>query len=189
MYVLAVGVTLKYYKIMQARIKKTIRFFEDRQNFMNELVTEIAKAIIKSDKKGIKPTFRLNSYSDIRWESIKIDKFGGNTIYELFPDVEFYDYTKLRKIEIHLMDIIPTYSHWGDWDATKRAMARGQNVAMVFDKRDELPKTFMGRVVVDGDKTDLRTPQNDGENVIVGLRAKMSKAKIDEMLKEKNTLS
>jgi len=172
--------------IMQARIKKTIRFFEDRQNFMNELVTEIAKAIIKSDKKGIKPTFRLNSYSDIRWESIKVDKFGGNTIYELFPNVEFYDYTKLKNRNIP-NGYHTTYSHWGDWNATKRAMARGQNVAMVFDKRDELPKTFMGRVVVDGDKTDLRTPQNDGENVIVGLRAKMSKAKIDEMLKEKNT--
>ena len=63
-------------------------------------------------------------------------------------------------------------------------MKQGQNVAMVFDakKADKLPKTFKGRQVVDGDKTDLRTPQNDGLNAIVGLRAKMSRANIDKEL-------
>jgi len=169
--------------VREARIKKTKRFFEDRQNFMNELVTEIAKAIIKSNSKGIKPTFRLNSYSDIRWETIKINKFGNNTIYELFPDIQFYDYTKLENRNIP-NGYHTTYSHWGDWIATKKAMARGQNVAMVFSNQHELPKTFMGKIVVDGDKTDLRTPENDGKGVIVGLLAKMSKQAMNNELKK-----
>ena len=41
---------------------------------------------------------------------------------------------------------------------------------------------FKGRQVGDGDKTDLRTPQNDGLKAIVGLRAKMSRANIDKEL-------
>ena len=38
--------------------------------------------------------------------------------------------------------------------------------------------------VIDGDKTDLRTKENDGHGVIVGLIAKMSKKAISEELKK-----
>ena len=172
-----------YPNVVQSRIAKTKRFFEDRQNFLNELVVEISKAIIKSNNKNITPTFRLNAYSDIKWESVKVNKFGNNTIFELFPDIQFYDYTKIPD-RITPFNYALTYSHWGKWGATNNAMKQGQNVAMVFDakKTEELPKTFNGRSVVDGDKTDLRTPQNDGLNAIVGLRAKMSRANINKEL-------
>jgi hypothetical protein len=43
----------------------------------------------------------------------------------------------------------------------------GGNVAVVFDK---LPKTYLGKKVVDGDESDLRFL--DEKNVIVGLKAK-----------------
>ena len=170
-------------KVMQARIKKTKRFFEDRQNFMNELVTEIAKAVIRSNTKGIKPTFRLNSYSDIHWENIKINKFGNNTIYELFPDIQFYDYTKLEN-RITPPNYHLTYSHWGKWNATNKAINNKVNVAMVFNKNDQLPEKYNGLKVVDGDKNDLRTPENDGKGVIVGLLAKMSKQAMNNELKK-----
>ena len=178
------GKAQQFPDIMKARIKKTKRFFEDRDNFMTELVVEIAKAIIKSNNKNITPTFRLNSQSDIRWESVKVNKFGNNTIFELFPDVQFYDYTKLENRNELPNNYNLTYSHWGKWGATDKAMEQGQNVAMVFNvkKTEELPKTFNGRSVVDGDKTDLRTPKNDGLNAIVGLRAKMSRANINKEL-------
>ena len=177
------GKAQQFPDIMKARIRKTKRFFEDRDNFMTELVVEIAKAIIKSNNKNITPTFRLNAYSDIKWESVKVNKFGNNTIFELFPDIQFYDYTKIPD-RITPFNYALTYSHWGKWGATNNAMKQGQNVAMVFDakKTEELPKTFNGRSVVDGDKTDLRTPQNDGLNAIVGLRAKMSRANINKEL-------
>ena len=178
------GKAQQFPDIMKARIRKTKRFFEDKDNFMTELVVEIAKAIIKSENKNITPTFRLNSYSDIRWESVKVDRFGNNTIFELFPDVQFYDYTKIENRNELPNNYNLTYSHWGKWTATEKAMEKGQNVAMVFDvkKADKLPKMFKGRSVVDGDKTDLRTPQNDGLNAIVGLRAKMSQANINKEL-------
>ena len=177
------GKAQQFPDIMKARIRKTKRFFEDRDNFMTELVVEISKAIIKSNNKNITPTFRLNAYSDIKWESVKVNKFGNNTIFELFPDIQFYDYTKIPD-RITPFNYALTYSHWGKWGATDKAMEQGQNVAMVFDakKTDKLPETFNGRSVVDGDKTDLRTPQNDGLNAIVGLRAKMSRANINKEL-------
>jgi len=50
----------------------------------------------------------------------------------------------------------------------------GGNVAIVF--RKELPETYKGYKVVNGDEHDLRFL--DPQNVIVGLKAK-GKAKID----------
>jgi hypothetical protein len=172
-----------YPSVISGRINKTKRFFEDRDNFLSELVVEIAKAIMKSNGKGLTPTFRLNAYSDIKWENITVSKFGNNTIFELFPEIQFYDYTKLPN-RITPFNYALTYSHWGNWGTTEQAIEQGQNVAMVFNvkKADRLPKMFKGRVVVDGDKTDLRTPQNDGLRAIVGLRAKMSIANINKEL-------
>ena len=57
------------------------------------LVKEIGKAIRLARKNDLVPVFRLNGTSDIRWESIAID--GAASIMALFPDVQFYDYTKL----------------------------------------------------------------------------------------------
>ena len=173
----------RFKSIMESRIKKTKYFFEDRQNFMNQLVKEIYLAIEKSNKKGFKASFRLNSYSDINWESITIDKFGGNNIYSLFPDVDFYDYTKLEN-RSNLPNYYLTYSHFGNWQATEKAIKKGLNVAMVFNKDKQLPDKFKGLRVVNGDENDLRTPQNDGKGVIVGLLAKMSKQAIENELKK-----
>ena len=39
--------------------------------------------------KGFKPAVRLNGTSDISWERFKI--------FEMFPGVQFYDYTKIYK--------------------------------------------------------------------------------------------
>jgi hypothetical protein len=43
----------------------------------------------------------------------------------------------------------------------------GGNIAVVFD---ELPNTYLGKTVVNGDDTDVRFL--DGQNVVVGLKAK-----------------
>jgi|TARA_Y100000289_G_scaffold40014_1_gene39538 hypothetical protein len=172
-----------YSNVKKARIRKTKLFFENKDLFMEQLVFDIFKAINESKNKGFKPTFRLNAYSDIKWEKIKINSFGNATIFELFPNITFYDYTK------NLNRLVPsnyelTYSHWGNWEHTKSQIKNGLNVAMVFDKRHELPAKYQGIKVIDGDKTDLRTTENDGKNVIVGLKAKMSFKNIDNELKK-----
>jgi len=173
----------RYPNVIKGRIRKTKRFFEDRESFLNDLIQDIQKAILFSEYYGFIPTFRLNAYSDIKWEKIKVNS---QTIFELFPDVQFYDYTKIpnRKTPNNYS---LTYSHYGKMDITRTQMSNGYNVAMVFNsqKNDKLPNRYNGIKVIDGDKTDLRTKENDGVNVIVGLRAKMSKANITKELNKK----
>ena len=80
--------------VQASRIAKTKVFFEDRNTFMVTLIKEVKAMIKKSAKLNLTPAFRLNLTSDIAWENIKHE---GMNIMEMFPDVTFYDYTKIPK--------------------------------------------------------------------------------------------
>jgi len=158
--------------IQQARIRKTRMFFENRNEFLSQLIADIELAIKQCAKKGLTPVFRLNGTSDISWE--KYD------IIQRFPNVQFYDYTKIlgRKIS-HLPNYHLTFSAADGNDADVfKAIQQGYNVATVFGlkKSQPMPETFNGRRVFNGDDSDLRFL--DPKNVIVGLYAK-GKAKKD----------
>lgn len=157
--------------IQQARIRKTKLFFEDRDTFMDQLVSDINKAITYATKRGLIPVFRLNGTSDIAWEKIRVA--GARNIFDLFPTVTFYDYTKV--IGRNVADI-PNYSltfsaaDGNDADVSK-AVAMGMNVAVVFGvKQGLMPDQYMGRPVFNGDDSDLRFL--DPMGVVVGLYAK-----------------
>ncbi|MFZ9069632.1 MAG: GP88 family protein, partial [bacterium] len=148
--------------IQQARIRRTKMFFESRDQFLADLTAEIKAGVKMAEKKGLTAVFRLNGTSDISWE-----KYG---IIEQFPDVQFYDYTKVRGRKVsHLPNYHLTFSRadGNEMDARLAASA-GMNVAVVFKK--ELPATYFGKTVVNGDETDLRFL--DPRGVIVGLKAK-----------------
>lgn len=154
--------------IQQARIRKTKMFFEQRDQFLSDLEADIRLGIKQAQKKGMIPAFRLNGTSDISWE-----KYG---IIEKFPEVQFYDYTKVRNRKVkHLSNYHLTFSKAESNDMDVRLVAsEGMNVAVVF--KDKLPETYIGRKVINGDETDLRFLDDRG--VIVGLKAK-GKAKKD----------
>jgi hypothetical protein len=159
--------------IQQARIRKTKAFFEDRRAFLNELTVEIIKTIKSAEKKNLIPVFRLNGTSDISWE--KYEVANGKNIFQMFPDVQFYDYTKIvgRKVS-HIPNYHLTFSKADGNDMDVRlAASNGMNIAAVFK---ELPEKYIGRPVINGDDTDLRFL--DPKGVIVGLKAK-GKAKKD----------
>ena len=147
--------------IQEARIRKTKLFFQDRDQFMADLESDIRKGIKQAEKKGMIPCFRLNGTSDLAWE-----KYG---IIEKFPEVQFYDYTKVRNRKVaHLNNYHLTFSKADGNDMDVRlAASSGMNVAAVFK---ELPETYIGRTVINGDDTDLRFL--DPKGVIVGLKAK-----------------
>lgn len=153
--------------IQQARIRKTKMFFEQRDAFMAQLEKDIKLGIKQAAKLGLTPVFRLNGTSDLAWE-----KYG---IIEKFPQVQFYDYTKVlgRKVA-HLQNYHLTFSAADGNDAdVAKAVAAGMNVAAVFDK---LPSEYMGKTVINADEHDLRFL--DPKGVIAGLKAK-GKAKKD----------
>ena len=147
--------------IQQARIRKTKWFFEDREGFMLQLEKDIRQGIKQAARLGLTPVFRLNGTSDLSWE-----KYG---IIEKFPNIQFYDYTKVlgRKVA-HLPNYHLTFSAADGNEAdVARAVREGMNVAVVFDR---LPEQYMGRRVVDADDHDLRFL--DPKNTIAGLKAK-----------------
>lgn len=160
--------------IQQARIRRTKFFFESRRDFLNQLTVDIIKAKTMAEKKGLIPVFRLNGTSDIAWE--KYEVANGKNIFQMFPDVQFYDYTKVRGRKVsHIKNYHLTFSRAESNEMDARlASSDGMNVAVVFKK--ELPATYFGKKVINGDETDLRFL--DEKNVIVGLKAK-GKAKKD----------
>ena len=157
--------------ILRARARKTDLFFEDRAEFMRLIVKDIEALIRKSDRLGVKPCVRLNGTSDIQFETIKLDN--GSTIFEEFPSVQFYDYTKIptRKVKhIKNYHLTWSYSEANEKYANywREALAKGMNIAVVF--RKDLPKSYKNMPVINGDKTDMRF--KDPVGVIVGLKAK-----------------
>ena len=156
----------------EARIRKTRSFFEDRTAFMSQLVKDIEAAIRKAAREGMTPVFRLNGTSDIRWETVSVGGF--RNIMEMFPTVQFYDYTKLANRRDIPSNYHLTFSRSeSNYVDVTAMMDTDTNIAIVFD---ELPATFNGRKVIDGTETDLRFL--DPKSVIVGLLAK-GKAKKD----------
>lgn len=159
--------------VKEARIEKTKIFFSDVPLFMLRLHTEIEKAIAYANKKGLSACFRLNLTSDVKWERIT---FQGQTIFEHFPRVQFYDYTKsFSRLKLNIPNYHLTFSR--SESGTNHvhcalALQAGHNVAVVFSTKKgfELPSEYNGKEVIDGDKHDLRFIDKRG--VIVGLRAK-----------------
>jgi hypothetical protein len=153
--------------VKDGRANKTEYYLADRVKFLNQLAKEITKNEIKHNKKNEKFAVRLNGTTDIRWEKFNI--FNGKNIFELFPNVIFYDYTKNpKRMDLNIPNYHLTFSKSESNDeAVKTVLANGGNVAMVFD---ELPAEYMGYKVVNGDESDLRFLDDD--NVIVGLKYK-----------------
>ena len=162
------------HSVQDARVKKTRRFFEDRDGFLSQLYKEITSSIKSAKRKQINSCFRLNLTSDLPWESL---------VVKYFPFAQFYDYTKhLKRFVRFLEGKLPTNYHltYSRDEETPDALvkslcASGGNVAVVF--RDHLPETWLGIEVIDGDDSDLRF--QDGKGKIVGLLEK-GLAKKDE---------
>jgi hypothetical protein len=167
--------------VQTARINKTTWFFTDRNDFMQQLVVDIAKLIQKAYKKGLKPLVRLNGTSDIRWETIGFTDVSGIeyvNIFAAFPNTQFYDYTKdaNRKDLPSNYDVTFSYSGVeGFQPYVEKALLNNMRMAVVFRKEQDIPQSFMGIPVVSGDKSDVR---HLDDKVIVGLYAK-GKAKLD----------
>ena len=165
----------KFSNVQQARIKKTLMFLNETEKFFDLLIKDIDKFVKECDKLGKKPALRLNGTSDIQWETIEVEDF--KNIFEMYPDIQFYDYTKIPTRRI---DNIPNYHlTWSYSQANDKYASLFEKVpynkAVVFF--DALPSMFKGLKVIDGDKHDMRFL--DKTNSVVGLLAK-GKAKQDD---------
>lgn len=177
----------RYNNTQIARINKTKFFYLERSKFMRMLIKEIKMFIVEAEYESLEPIIRLNGTSDLNLALFKDTK--GNNILDLFADVVFYDYTKvLNRFD---KEIQSNYFLTASRDETNEKecfelLNKGVNVAFVFNikKGQELPTTYKGYTVVNGDTNDLRhldylNNKNHKKGVIVGLIAK-GKAKTDK---------
>jgi hypothetical protein len=154
--------------VRKGRTNKTEFFLSNRELFIKTIYSEIAQIAVKHSIEGGDFVIRLNGTSDISWEKFKIKD--GKNIFELFPNVQFYDYTKNHT---RFKSVLPKnyylmFSRSETNDAIAMELLKKKvNVAMVFDK---VPTSYMGYKVIDGDENDLR--HLDKKGVIVGLRYK-----------------
>lgn len=159
-----------YARVQEARLKKTRYFIERREEFLQELKKDIETSIRRAKKNNMIPCFRLNLTSDIPWENVKVED--GKSFMEIFPEVQFYDYSKgFDRMKRFLLGEFPSNYHltFSRSESNRKECddirkLKG-NIAVVFRKK--LPKTYMGKRVIDGTKTDLRFL--DKKNVVVGL--------------------
>ncbi len=159
--------------IQEARRRRTLWLFGDRDGFLRALRDDIARHVASCDRAGFVPVVRLNGTSDIRYEAPAyfVD---GASLFDTFPAVQFYDYTKLANrrglpANYHLtFSLAETARNRADAVA---ALDAGLSVAVVLRGAGDsvhkrpFPATWNGRPLIDGDESDLRfrdPPSVDG---------------------------
>ena len=163
----------RFSNVKIGRLRKSEFFLSNKDLFMEQLVTEITKAV--RNKKDKQICVRLNGTTDVPFENIKVGKF--DNIMSMFPDVQFYDYTKVfARLKKELTKKYHLTFSRAETETNHKesllALQMGFNVAVVFNVKDEteLPTTYMGFKVINGDMHDL-TFLHD-KNTIIGLKAK-----------------
>jgi hypothetical protein len=170
--------------VQNARLNRTKLFHNDINAFMNKLAVEIHALKKIAIKNNLIPVIRLNGLSDIEFENIRFNyEFMGKqlnnvTIFEIFSDLQFYDYTKspYRDSLPKNYDLTFSYSNKPEFKKFNEiAIKKSMRLAAVFSDQN-LPAYFMGLPVLNGDESDLTflAPKN----TILGLYAK-GKAKKD----------
>jgi len=170
--------------VQNARLNRTKLYHSDINAFMNQLAVEIHALKKTAIKNGLIPVIRLNGLSDIEFENIRFNyefigkKLNNVTIFEIFSDLQFYDYTKNPNRDQLPKNYDLTFSYSNKPEFKKFndiAIKKKMRLAAVFSDQN-LPAYFMGLPVLNGDESDLTflAPKN----TILGLYAK-GKAKKD----------
>ena len=160
--------------VKDARLRKAKLFNENRGEFMAQLIDDINKLKRQAKKKNLQPVVRLNGTSDIEWENIRVGEY---TIFDLFPDLQFYDYTKNPNRKNLPANYDLTFSYSGVESFIKfnrQALSNNMRIATVFKI---MPSEFLGRQVINGEDSDARFIED--KNLVIGLKAK-GKARYDK---------
>jgi len=167
----------KFSNVQRSRINKANYFVTDKKVFLAQLLKEITYEIKKASDKKEKVAFRLNGTSDIDFIYLLKKQLNFDIDLLNYDNVFFYDYTKSlarAKRYLNSKNYTLTFSKSETNDLqVQEALNLGINVAAVFS--NNLPNTYKGVKVVDGDASDLVMLEN--KKVILGLKAKGSAKK------------
>jgi hypothetical protein len=193
----------RFDNVPMAREMKTSRLFhpETREFTLKQIEQDIKRLIFLCEEiksfygVDLEPVIRLNGTTDINWAK------EAAYLHQKFPDIQFYDYTKVPKYMDMYMSgyndytkqpFAPNYHLTFSRSETNKAQAldyleRGGNVAIVFDKTPET-LTYHGKTyrVIDGDRHDLRFlddiegMKQPNEGLVIGLKYKRPSKTIDK---------
>lgn len=159
--------------VKASRLWKAALYMGARTLWRELLAAEVASFERSARRAGLRPVVRVDGSTDTG---------EGARMVQAFPDVTFYDYSKVPSRALqHAGDpsyrVTFSYSGQNAPDAL-RVLASGGNVAVVFStaKGEALPSEWQGYPVLDGDVTDLRFTDPQG-GYVVGLRFKAAKAR------------
>jgi len=166
--------------VQKGRLNKTEWFLSNREEFLLKIDSEIKAIISKREKEKATSilAIRLNGTSDLPYEKFIVRD--GKNIFELYPNIQFYDYTKnpLRMQKEMPKNYHLTFSvSETNFDIAMEVLRSGKNIAMVFDK---VPTSLNGFKVINGDESDLTFTYESG--IIVGLKFKRLTGKGSEIL-------
>lgn len=160
-----------------ARIARTRFYTAERDQFMILLIAELETLRRQAAAAGLKPAARLDATSDL---GLAVRSWRGGvtsnvTLVELFPDIMFYDYTKVQNRYLRFLngEYPPNYhltfsAAEGNHTACETFLGAGGTVSAIF--RGGLPTRWLGYPVLDGDRTDYRP--SDPRGSVIGLKPK-----------------
>jgi len=175
--------------VQKCRIRRTWLFKLDPIRFRKLAKKALKRHLLRCIKLQVKAAIRPNLTSDL----LKLVKMLDEIITELLQElkaegltveVQLYDYSKNGISSSRVKDILGlqnrykithSFSEKMSIEKVRKLTGQGDNVAVVF-RAKELPKSWEGIEVINGDDHDLRFLDKAG--VIVGLIAK-GKAKKD----------
>lgn len=167
--------------VQNARKAKTDFWYANQRAFLLSLCADVWSLHRSAAQSNQKLLVRPNGTSDIPWENYQI--IDGKTIFQLFPDVQFYDYTKHPSRNLSgktpgNYDLTYSFSSITPKPISIKGLTNPNNsrTAVVFQKQSDIPSSFRGWPVIDGDNTDVR--HIEPKAVVVALYAK-GKAKSD----------
>jgi hypothetical protein len=146
----------RYPMTQKARDIKTQFLYQHPRAFMVLLGHELRQLSAKYERVLV----RLNVNSDLRWHRITPLLVNG----DLFPNLDFYDYTKNPAIlsgdgmlGLHYRAVY-SVNESSDLEKVRAFVARGGTAAIVTSrtKTQAPPDSFMGLPVIDGDASDNR---------------------------------
>ena len=163
-----------FWDIHVSRAVRTVAWYTARPWFKSRLIREIESARKTASAGGFDLCARLNVFSDIPWEKQFPE------LFEMFADVEFYDYSKNPKRYGALRS-----NYWVTFSRAETTASNNHalrilracgNVAVVF--HGGLPRKWHGFDVIDGDESDLRFLDSRGRKRgrVVGLKLKTGSA-------------
>ena len=156
-------------EVNEARIRKARQFITDPFEFFAQLHSEVSRAFRLATAKGKRLAIRLNGTTDIDW----------TPFVRLYPDIQFYDYTKTARGMSFARGALPDNYHITfsrseeNRNIASRVLRAGGNVAVVVDKGVNVD--FSDARLLDGDLHDARfLDGRSADGLVVVLRAKGS---------------